>query len=568
MHAPAREAAVTAQRPAIYLAVGLAQGAALWALRDGTGDDLHGGLLHLALAAPLAWYLLAGSTLAARARVLAAACIGMLFFLLGAHAANTAAGTQHAIPFSFAIAPVVLGYLLVALVAAYDVPSRRIAYPQLFEFAWRNALLVGVAGALTGILWLLLWAAAWMMDAIGIHALTQLLQQSALDWMLSTGAFGFAIAQALNRAEALAALRRFWLALNTWFLPLALALALVWLASLVATGVEPLFATRRAALALFWFAALAILFLNAAWQDGSAVPYGRRLAGAVRWAWLAIPLLAALGLWALALRVRQHGWTVDRIWAALVGSAAFLYAAGYCLGRKPGGWMAAVPRTNISVAALLCLAIVLLLGPLADARKLAVASQVGRLRSGAVSLAQFDFAFLRTEAGSYGRAALDQLAQAGNVPPAVRSAAAEARRDAADGVIRQDSTQALATLRDKVLVLPRGETPDPALLAWLSRPRPDYNERACLADAARCVLWLVDLDRAGGKEAVLLWDNAGFVNATVYAAESAGWRRQGELAGPRLPLAEWQAAIKSGRASTAPPRWLDLQVGTGRYTLR
>lgn len=45
-----------------------------------------------------------------------------------------------------------------------------------------------------------------------------------------------------------------------------------------------------------------------------------------------MPVLAALALWAVALRVRQYGWTHERIWAVAIAACAHALCLGLCLG--------------------------------------------------------------------------------------------------------------------------------------------------------------------------------------------------------------------------------------------
>ncbi|WP_169788086.1 DUF4153 domain-containing protein [Caldimonas brevitalea] len=119
--------------------------------------------------------------------------------------------------------------------------------------------------------------------------------------------------------------------------------AAAWLVALAFTGVEPLFATRHAAFYLFWFAALTITFVNAAFRDGRETrSFPDWMAQSLSLAWLAMPALALLGDWGLGQRVPQHGWTEDRLWGAVVGLLVTLYAFGYAASvlMRRRGWMA------------------------------------------------------------------------------------------------------------------------------------------------------------------------------------------------------------------------------------
>lgn len=535
---------------------------------------LHQALLHFVLAAPFAWWLSVGGYLSGIRRGAAALALGLLVGLLGAHAGATVAPTEYGVSrFSEWLATVVLVHVAVALVAGFDPKARRFVYARLFEVAWRNALVVPLAAALAGVCWSLLWAAAWLLRVIGIRWFWDLLADPATLTIGIAAIFAVSLAASLRRASALVALRRAWLSLNTWFLPLALALALVAVLGMAVMGVEELFATRRSAAILFWFVLLAALFLNAAWQDGSTGPgLPPALARLIPWAWLALPPLALLGCWALWLRVQQHGWTPDRAWAVLVGAMTLLYAFGYAASlRSRRGWMASVGATNVAAALLLAAGLVALLSPLADARRLSVRSQLARLESGAVAAADFDFRFLARQGGRYGHEALQKLA--GSAVAEVRQGASAALARAASAADarppRIDAAAAQVAWREKVRVLPQGARVDPGLLQWLAREQADWNEKSCAAQPDRCILWWIRASGDAPAQAILLLvrDVRG-ARAIAYGLEPAGWRRQGELVGKDLPLAEWTAAIEGGGARWVEPRWPDLQIGETRLRVR
>jgi hypothetical protein len=557
-----------------YLAIGLLQGLALWMLARTENSPafsghaaLRSGLVHFAAAAPIVWYLLADSPLTARARAIVALAIGVLLSGLAAHAAATSGDGRE--PFSFMLAAAVLLYMLVVLAAGFDSASRWFFYPRLFEHGWRNVLLLGAAGALTGILWVLLWGAALLLGALGVDALSTFLKQPVVVATLSCCGFSFFILQATLRDDALVTLRKFWLTLNSWFLPLALLLSITWVVALLVIGPQPLFQTRRAALTLFWFAALTVLFMNAAYQDGRTPTYGKWVATFTAWAWLSVPVLASVGIWALAVRVMQHGWSVDRLWAMVVGAMALIYGFGYSVSVfARSRWMPSLETTNIVASLSLVVAILLFTSPVADLRRIAVDSQLARLRSGQTTVAAIDLAALRREGGAWGRAALAQLAADPSLAEKLR---ADARLELAgkDRMAQeQDPEVALSTLRKEVRTLPSGAVPDPDLLALLSRTKADWTERMCLQSAGHCAVWLTDLDEDGKDEAVLLYEHDNVVQATVYVKGSGNWAREGQLQGPPRPMSEWFRDIEAKAVSKVRPRWRDVELGSRKYIFR
>lgn len=422
----------TPASPWPYAVIGVLQGIGLWLQHRSVGapSSLKMALVYGLLAGPLAWYLSAGGFRALASRLIFAAFIAVAYALLGAHAADDFAHHSFLVEPGLALAAAVMGFVLVPLVSGFDVDLRRFSYTHLFELAWRNAVLLPAGAVLTGMLWMLLWAGAWLMQSIGLSGLGELLRQDFMGYTLTCGAFGLSIGLALARAEAVLTFRRFWLSITTWFVPLALTLSVVWVLALPFTGVNVLLSTGHAASYILWFSALSITFLNAAFQDGREPPaLPGWLARAITWAWLTMPVLTVLAAWALAQRVAQYGWTPDRIWAALVTLLALVHALGYALSHvKRGAWLGTLPATNIVAALIEVAAIALLISPAADVRRLAVNDQLARLKAGTIESIEFDWSFFQRDTGHYGRAALRELSQATGTDTRTRELAERATR--------------------------------------------------------------------------------------------------------------------------------------------
>jgi hypothetical protein len=564
-----------------YFIVGALQGVALWLLYEGVrrGDALPvsprmlAALFYACIAGPLAWYLTLGAFTAERTRLMFVLLVAVLFAGLGAHAASVSgAAAPWLWPEGLAIPTAVLGFLVVSLACGWDVARRRFDYPRLFELAWRNAVLTMIAAALTGAFWIVLVAGAWLTESIGLHGLRKLYGEAAFAIPVTGAVLGVSFGLALARAHIVVGVRHLVLSLAIWFLPITLLFAVAWVIALPFAGVQPLFSTGNAAFYVLWFATLAIVFVNTAFQDGSQAPaYPRWLGRALAWAWLAMPLLALLAGWALWQRIAQHGWTPDRIWAAVVWLLITIYAIGYAASVfRRGAWMHTVAATNIVAALLQVVLILALISPLADVRWLTAASQTARLRSGAVPPSRFDWNLLLQDTGRYGREALQALA--GSAGPdehskAIATQAADILRTGRAPSQLQDRDAALQALRERVAVRPRAAVPDPTLLEWLARPNAEWHERNCIARPDACALWITDLDGDKNDEAILLWDQRGGIQGTLYSRASGAWRKEGSFRDSSRSLAAWLAEIEAGRVSTAAPKWLDLMLGGDRIRI-
>src|SRR5262249_24170265 len=156
-------------------------------------------------------------------------------------------------------------------------------------------------------------------------------------------------------------------------------------------------ATRRGAQILLIAAAVLVVLINAAYQDGDEErqpsPFFSISIRAASLLLLPIVTLAAYAVW---LRVAQYGWTTERIISVacvvVAAATAFGYASAVFVPKL-------IARVNFAAALLVIAALVALFSPLADPARIAVADQVARLQSGKVGAAQFDYSFLRWGAG-------------------------------------------------------------------------------------------------------------------------------------------------------------------------
>jgi hypothetical protein len=116
-------------------------------------------------------------------------------------------------------------------------------------------------------------------------------------------------------------------------------------------------------------------------------------------------------------------------------------------------------------------------------------------------------------------------------------------------------------LRERIAVRPPGTTVETSLLERLARPLAELPERSCVARPDTCALWLIDLDRDGNAEAVLLADQkGGGTVGAVYSRSSGGWRKEGLLHDRSRSVSVWLTEIDAGRVSLASPKWPDLSV--------
>lgn len=573
------------------LLIGTAQGWWLWGLWKShelkawpATDPVSGrAVLYLGLALPLAVYLSEGiATLTSRRRVQLLACVAILFPLLGAYSGwidnlplklDPFGGIPFARPHDL-LAAGILGFVLIPLLAHFDASAKRWPYRELFETAWRNIILCASAAALTGLFWMVLLAGSMLLGLIGLRFALNLIKEPIFAIPVTGIVFGAAFALTLARAEMVITLRKFQLSLLAWLLPLLMAFILVWVVALPITGVESLFKTHSAAFILLWCVALAISFTNAAYQDGqTAPPYNAFLCRSLAMAWIALPVVVAVAWWAMSLRIRQHGWSEDRVWGIFVLLLATLYVIGYATSSlRQAGWLASIGATNVWTAVVMSLGLMALLSPLADARRIAVDSQLQRLRSQIIASDQFDFDYLRWQAGTYGHEALNTLA-AGIDHPDSEVLASKAKQLLAQQQRYQPGAEikslTTAELKTRLRRVPATSELNDALLKAIQAEAKDGQLRQCFDIQSQCTVWLVDLNGDGTQEAVVLIKSSrsdtGSGSARILQKQGGDYRLVGSMQLPfGVSFSKRIEQIERGEFKIIAPPWNEIELSGQR----
>ena len=300
-----------------------------------------------------------------------------------------------------------------ALVLGGNTDRRFMAsYPTHFDTAWKLAVQLALAGLFVGAFWLLLWLGAGLFNLIKLDFFQRLIRH---EWF-AIPVTALAAAGALHLTDIRPALvrgaRTLLLSLLSWLLPLITLIVAGFILSLPFTGLAALWRIGHASALLLVASAALIILINAAHQDGQPehLPHKLLRLSATLAAVLPVPL-TLIAAYALMLRVGQHGWSVERVMLAASVIAALGYAGGYAWAAvKPGAWLEAIKTWNFAMALLILAEIVLLFTPIASPARIAVADQMARLKDGKIAPKDFDFHFLRWEAGRYGMEALRQLA--------------------------------------------------------------------------------------------------------------------------------------------------------------
>jgi hypothetical protein len=448
-----------------------------------------------------------------------------------------------------------------------------VSYAEWFRGVTRAGLLVLQAALFAGIGWLLLRLSAELFDVIGIGLIERLIEEDYVLWPLLWMLAGVG-AQALL-PDALDWMRRQILLVLSWLQPIAVVIAVAFLGALPFTGLQALWSTGSAAALLLGLASALVLLIAATLQTGERAV---ELPGWRIWSIIAsvvaVPIYVALAGYALALRVAQHGWSVDRVWAAFVVGAVGLLALGYL------GVMAARPRAgirwlgtvNLVVLAVVVVGLVLLHSPPLDPKAIAARSQVARLLAGKENAVLFDYGYLRFNLGRPGDRALRQLSAI------EQHGEAEAiRRCSADVLLQQrwiwnwqcrGQAMTVAEARAKFTVYPLGGDLDEDLLKLFietsNEVTPGYAD--CRKASEPCPVLHVDLNGDGATEYVLM---ANSVHGRVFSRSNGAWKEVGWVEGHQQASAEptLTELLKRGPIEAADKPWDDLRIGDRVYQL-
>jgi hypothetical protein len=476
-----------------------------------------------------------------------------------------------------------------ALIAGGDADRRFMAtYPTHFDVAWKLALQLILAHIFVGVFWLVLWLGAFLFNLINIDFVERLIEHRWFAIPMTTLAAAAAIHLTDVRAALVRGTRTLVLVLLAWLLPLLAFIAFTFLIALMFTGFDPLWHTKHAASLLLVSAAILIVLINTAYQDGD--PLRRpvhilRLTAAVA-SLLLVPLVAISG-YAIWLRVAEYGWTAERVISAACLAVAVCYALGYAVAAATRGeWLHRIERWNF-VTALLVLAVLGgIFSPVVDPERIAVGSQVAQLESGRLSPDQFDFSYLRWNAGRFGIEALQRLAREG--APTVRSQAqAQLNTKNFPYALLAQRQQAKpigpAQLKNNLTVYPKGgELPESFLQQDWGTPNGDFTIPFCLRlPTATCDVYLLNIGANGG-EAVLVMPS-GFRHTFPFTGPSASnryaatgtlferstngiWTATARPA-PGLWLCGYELdALQAGKFALAAPimRWKDVVIAGRR----
>lgn len=295
-------------------------------------------------------------------------------------------------------------------------------YPTLFGESWGIVVRYMVAWVFVGTVWLVILLSDALLQLVGLRLLDDVLSHGAVPWLLTGAVLGLGLAVSQDLADYLSPFLI--LRLLRLLAPVILGVTLVFLALLPLRGMAGLFGGLSVAGTLLaMVGAAATLVTSTVDQSDDEAASTRLLTLSARGLCLALPLMAGLGAWAVWLRVDQHGWTPERLFAAEVAVLAVGYGLLYALAVLRGaGWMDRIRRANVAMAVALLAVSVASLTPLLNAQAISAHSVQTRLNDGRMPVSAFEPRLLE-DWGMAGAAVLADL-QARATEPGQKALAA------------------------------------------------------------------------------------------------------------------------------------------------
>ena len=430
-----------------------------------------------------------------------------------------------------------------------------LTYQVLFTNSWRNFLVTALSAIFVFIFWLILMLWGALFQVIQIDFFRDLFQE---DWFIFP-VLGFALGLGMiifrNLTRVIDNITKLLHGLIKLLLPLVVAVAVIFLVALPIVGLDVLWSTGKGTALLLWLLAIILFFTNAVYQDGRETnPYAPFIHRLIFSGLCVTPIISALSLYGLVLRLNQYGWSVERCWAFVVWLILTMIAVGYVVGivRRRAEWTADLARVN-TVMGLVVLAIMLLVNsPLLDFRKISLASQLNRVESGEIELREFDFWYTRNHLARPGYLAMEEMKQeVGDSDPDLLNLI--------ENPVNKWGAQRLRSSEDmwaSMLYRPVPFEVPESLRIFINRQYFGNRE-------GEPVMIKVDLDSDGQNEYLLfVLHEFGVSFSQFYYLEDDGWKG-GALNHPGWRYGDETVLemVKSGDIEIVEPRFKHLKIG-------
>jgi len=432
--------------------------------------------------------------------------------------------------------------------------NEKISYSRLFKLSWRNFLTLGSALLFMLCFWgvLLLWGA--LFRAIDIKFFQDLFEEPYFYYPILALANGIGIVIFRQQSNIIDTLTRIQQALMKYLLVVLLFVSILFLFTLLFTGLEPLWSSGGSMLIL-WMQAILLFFVNAVYQDDpNQRPYPQSIHRFIYIGLALLPIYSIISAYGLFIRVEQYGWSVSRCWAFLLWGLLALFSFGYSASiiTKRDNWLFQLNWINIRMGFVVLLMMVLVNSPLLDFRKISANSQIQRFESGLVTWDKIDYGYLARDLAKPGYDALQQfkIEHSENVNLVLKV-------DAITSMNTEVTQVTQAELIATIQVL-EGELPES-----LKKPIYDVLTQNAWQLSATNATYLqpVDLNQDTQMEYVLIteWGNNN-IRFRLFYFEDNEWQDTSFNSNSTLHKRNLVEAVKSRKIVVKPPKWNTLLI--------
>lgn len=296
----------------------------------------------------------------------------------------------------YVITLLVTGFIALAYLKLI-VAGEPIRYPVLFAHAWRNLLVAGLAAALLGgsAILLVLWAA--LFSTLGVEVLAETFQRPWFILPAAAVAFGTGVLVFRPRQRLIDSIVGLLENLARYLLPMVLTIIVVFLLTLPFVSLQALWDTGNGSLILIALNAIAVVLAIVAHRPEAEQPYPALVQAPITLAIAFLPIVSALALLGIGIRVDQYGWTVARAWALTGAAVLALFSLGYTwsIVRRRRNWPDGMARVNVAMGWVMLGLLLLINTPVLDFRAISTRSQIARVESGEIQPIEFDFRYAR-----------------------------------------------------------------------------------------------------------------------------------------------------------------------------
>lgn len=443
-------------------------------------------------------------------------------------------------------------------------------YPTLFLEAWSIALRLTASATFTGLVWLVIILSDEVLQIVGITVISQLIDHELPVMLISGAALGLGMAvihDISDIASPYVLLRLFRL-----FLPLLLGVMTVFLLALPFRGLDGLTGGLSPAMLLLVMTGAGITLVSIVIdQNDETAAQSPLLVRSAKGMALVLPLIAGLALWAIWLRVGQHGWTPGRVFVALISGVGLGYGLIYALAVLRGrDWMERIRQGNIRMVLIIMGLAALWQTPVLNAERISAANQLQRYLDGRTLAVDLDpWALGRW--GLPGAEALARLEALATEPGHEDLAARLAGTLAAP---MPDTAELAQTVAEVLPVQPPTATGTrdsllPSVPVWQLQDWLQVCQGQGAGGASPCLMVVADLIPAlPGEEALILLERGtGYIEISGIYLDSSGTAQTRAVVHPDgrgISSEDARALLESYRLAPPPVTAALLnQLGTG-----